>query len=102
MKKMTKAERIFNDTYTACRVQVKAWGMERNPNGRPIGFNGLETEEVTSRRTWNVIEKLIKAESKQIELSVQYGIISNEKAEMKRFALEMVQVTLENEIAKWA
>lgn len=99
---MTKAERIFNDTYTACRVHVKAWGMERNSDGRAIGFTSLETEEVTCRRTWNAIEKLIAGESKNIELSVKYGVIAEEKAEMKRFALEMVQVTLENEIKMWA
>ena len=102
MKKMTKAERIFTDTYTACRVHVKAWGFERNADGRPIGFNSLETEEVTTRRTWNAIEKLIKAEGKNIERSEKYGVIDTAKAEMKKFALDMVQVTLENEIKKWA
>lgn len=98
---MTKAQRIFNDTYTACRVHVKAWGFERNADGKAIGFNGLSTQEVTCRRTWNAIEKLIASESKNIELAKKYGVIDNAKAELKMFALEMVQVTLENEIKGW-
>ena len=96
--KMTKAERIFRDTYLDCIVHVKRWGFETNPDGRPVGFTGLSTEETTSRRTWNAISKYIEEEKEIIDMMVKYNVISADEAKIKRFALDMVQVTLENTI----
>ena len=91
--KMTKAERIFRDTYIACIVHVKRWGFET-----PVGFTGLSTEETTSRRTWNAIHKCIEKEQEIIDMMVDYNVISADEAKIKRSALDMVQVTLENTI----
>ena len=98
--KMTKAERIFRDTYIACIVHVKRWGFETNPDGRPVGFTSLSTEETetTSRRTWTAIHKCIEKEREIIDMMVDYNVISADEAKIKRSALDMVQVTLENTI----
>ena len=95
---MTKAERIFRDTYTECRLHVKAWGVERNANGKAIGFASLATEEVTCRRTWNEIQRFIDREKKDIEMCKKLDIEINP---VREFALEMVQETLNNYIEAW-
>ena len=91
---MTKAEKIFKDTYTECRLHVRTWGCERN-NGKAIGFNRLATEEVTCRRTWNAIQKMIDNERRNFELDRRLGI---EVSEVREVGLEMVQETLNNVI----
>lgn len=94
---MTKAEKIFNETYTECRLHARTWGCERSENGKAIGFNKLATEEATSRRTWNAIQKLIDKERERIEFDKRLGIDVREVVE---FGLEMVQETLNNTI-RW-
>lgn len=48
---MTKAEKIFKDTYYECRKHIRDWGIERNPDGRPVAYGSLITELVVSIRT---------------------------------------------------
>lgn len=94
---MTKAERIFKDTYAECRRHAKRWGIDRNPDGTAIGFCRLATEEVTCIRTWNEIQRLIDKEHSMIELDKELlGI--DERTELCEYALEMVQSTLNNTI----
>lgn len=99
MRKETKAERIFKDTYTECRIHVKTWGFERSKDGTAIGFNHLATEELTSTRTWNAIRKLIDSEKRNLEVYRKYGFENS--YELKRFALEMVESTLNNTIQSY-
>lgn len=94
---MTKAEKIFKDTYTECRLHAKAWGFERQADGRAIGFNRLATEEATCRRTFNAIQKLIDKEAKNIELNKRL-LGEDDYTARCEFALEMVQETLNNAI----
>lgn len=95
---MTKAQKIFEDTYTECRIHAKRWGYERTESGRAIGFASLVTEEVTCRRTWNEIQRLIDREKKEIEMCKKLDIEINS---VREFALEMVQETLNNCIKAW-
>ncbi len=95
-RKLTKAERIFNDTYTECRIHIKDWGFERNPNGEAIGFNGMCTEEVMSNRTCNAIENLIRTEKKMLQFDHDLGT-ADDWTELCEHALEMVESTLENQ-----
>lgn len=99
---MTKAERIFKDTYTECRIHAKAWGKQYNPDGSAVGFSGLITEEVTCKRTWNAIQKRIESEKKVLEFDKKYGILDKERLDLLEYAIEMVQSTLNNEMKKWA
>ena len=94
---MTKAEKIFNDTYTECRLHAKTWGFERTPEGKVIGFNRLATEETTCRRTFNAIQKLIDNEAKRIGFSKKH-FGEDEHTALREYALEMVQETLNNAI----
>ena len=97
---MTKAERIFNDTYRQCRIYVKHWGVQKE-NGKTVGFNSLETEDVTCKRTWNAIQKCIDKEIKHLEFHFNHNFISEEEYRFYSNALEMVQGTLDNTIRSY-
>lgn len=94
--KMKKAEKIYRDTRYECLRHAKAWGMERNPDGRAIGFGSLITEEVVSTRTLNDVQKYIDRRASELKVEEKYGICSDEELTFERFVLEMVQVTLDN------
>lgn len=100
MKRETKAQRIFKDTYTMCRCHIKTWGFARNADGTAIGFNNLVTrdDETTYKRTWNEIRNLIEAERRQLDRYAKYKVIEVERLELLSFALEMVESTLNNTI----
>lgn len=93
--KLTKADRIFQDTYSECRNHIRAWGMEYNPDGSAIGFCNLCSEEVMSTRTFNAIEKLINSEARRLEFDHKFGL-ADERTELNENALAMVRTTLKN------
>jgi len=97
--KRTKAERIFEDTYRECRHHVRAWGITE---GKAIGFTSLCTEERTSRRTWNNIQRIIDSKKRQLRIDKELGVFSEEKNNKEQYILDMVQETLNNEISNWA
>lgn len=96
---MTKAERIFTNTYIDCRIHIKDWGYEEN-----VGFNQLSQDdnETVCTRTFNAIAKCIDAERKRIVLAEKYDVINHEKATFYNQALDMVQTTLDNAIKSHA
>lgn len=89
---MTKAERIFNATYTDCRLHIKIHGYEEN-----VGFNALtmNDDESVCNRTFNAISKLIASERKSIDVAEKLGIGNTT---LSRQALNMVEATLNNAI----
>ena len=93
---MTKAERIFRDTYTECRKYAKTWGFRYNPDGRPVGFNGLITEEVVYVRTLNSVQKFIDRERKKLARDEELDVLDADRLNLLKYALDMVQVTLDN------
>lgn len=95
---MTKAERIFKDTYTACRVLAKRNGLVRNPDGTPVTYRELITEERVCTRTFNRIQKLINTERKTKEIGYKVGAYDEGDYDRKIFELDMVQKTLDNHI----
>ena len=97
---MTKAERIFRDTYFECRRHVRNWGIERNPDGRPVAYGSLITEEVVSIRTCNAVQKFIDAEKRRLDMNDRYGVGTEESQRFQRQALEMTQATLENQVKR--
>lgn len=102
--KQTKAQKIFTDTYTECRIHIKDWGLERDQNGKAIGFNRLSTEEVVCTRTCNAVENLINTEKKMLKFDHEIGI-ANDWTALCEQALEMVESTLNNQresIKRWA
>lgn len=98
---MTKAEKIFKDTYQACRKHLRDFGYEYNPNGKPVSFGSLITEEATSTRTWNAIQKYIDSERRNLKEMKELEILEPEKIKLYETALEMVQVTLDTQRANW-
>ena len=97
---MTKAERIFKATYFECRTHVKNWGIGRNTNGRPVGYETLITkdDESVSIRTCNAVQKFIESEKRRLERNGKFGVGTPESQECNKFALEMTQATLNNHI----
>lgn len=92
---MTKAERIFNDTYRECRAIIRRHGYEPNS-----GLNGLvmKDNETVCTRTLNAISKLLKSERQNIEMAKKLGTTLAECAQQKEDALKMVEHTLYNAI----
>ena len=90
---MTKAERIFNDTYRECRNHIKKYGYEDNS-----GFNSMfyRDNEVFYRRTASAVQKIIDGERKQLDIDRKIGALSEERIKFLENALNMVQVTLNN------
>ena len=93
---MTKAEKIFKDTYMECRIHIRNHGYMVNPNGKAAGFSGLITNEVTCARTWNAIEKLLEKERESQKMYKRLGIW-DEHNDLCEQALNMVESTIENE-----
>lgn len=91
MRKQTKAEKIFRDTYYMCRKHLESWEYDG------IGFNGMATEECVYTRTKNEIKKLIKSEETTVKMSYKYKIITLEEAKKRIQALALVAKTLENQ-----
>ena len=91
---MTKAEKIFNDTYSECRIHIKDWGFEMNPDGKPASFNRLHTKEPVSTRTFNAVQKLIDSEKRMIAFDKEMGY-DPDYTDLLEKALMMVQVTLD-------
>lgn len=89
---MTKAERLFNKNYYECKKHIKVWGFEG------VGFNVLECDEndLLPTRTLNAIQKLIDKQWKHFEMCKKLNISIND-LELKKQALEMLQITLSNQ-----
>lgn len=99
--KETKAQRIYRATRYECGKHIEHWGVERNSNGKMVGFNRMATEEVAYPRTLTEIEKELNRERYNIEASVRYGIRTTEEAEKRLLVLEMVQSTIDNAREGW-
>lgn len=90
--KQTKAQRLFHKNFAACLRYVERWGFEG------IGFTGVDCEEneTVPTRTCNDIQKLIDVRRKHYEACENHGI-TVENLETKEQALEMLQITLDNQ-----
>lgn len=90
---MTKAERIFKETYSECRTHIKIFGYEENS-----GFNRMayKDNETFPKRTANAVQKLIDNEKKRLELAKKIDALPFDRITFMEQALNMVQVTLNN------
>jgi len=100
---MTKAERIFKATYTEARLHVKKWGYNpETDRGFTEVYTGTETEdnpegELVYRRTMNQLEALLKKEKDSLAHDIKLGFLSEERTELLKNALLMVERTLEDQ-----
>lgn len=94
---MTKAERIFTNTYSECYYIVSKYGYDEKTRQRMSSLITRDGEEVC-RRTFNAIRKLIESERNAINLRENMGIFSHEEAEQERQAVKMIENTLDHEI----
>lgn len=96
MKKMTKAQEIFQATRFECGKSMKAWGYEVNPDGRAVGFNFVCTDKAVSTRTLNNMENILRSERTTLGLSLKYGVIDESKFDFRNKELDMVESTIHN------
>lgn len=90
---MTKAERIFEETYAGCRNHIKKWGYEENSGFQRMFY---KDNEIFSKRTANAVQKLIDKERRELELDKELHVLSSDRICFLEQSLEMVQVTLKN------
>lgn len=90
-----KARQIFTDTYTVCRIHIKDWGFETNPDGKAIGFGNVHTEDVICQRTINDMRKLVDTEKKMLKLEHTIGH-ADDFTTLCEQALQMVETTIDN------
>lgn len=95
---MTKAEKIFKDTYYECRNHIRSFGVDRNSDRSVVGFNSFFTDLPVSIRTCNDVQKFIFSELKRLRMNDSLGIGSSESQALSYSALEMVQATLDNQV----
>ena len=94
--KQTKAHKIYVATRVACEKNIKAFGLQMNPNGKAVVWNNLITEESISTRTINAVEKEMQCHKKDVEIGYRLGVYSDEEiAELKKMWM-MVEITIEN------
>lgn len=93
---MTKAERIFNDSYFEAKRHIRTWGVKYNPNGKIVGFNRLATNDndFMCTRTLNAITKLLTQKRKQLQMQREFNIEVDNNNEL---ALDMIEVTIDHE-----
>ena len=92
MKKMTKAERIYEATRRECKDIIT--GTHGYSEGQRL--LGLVTEEVVCMRTINAIMKLVDKEEHSIRLDEKLGVLSGEKLQLYINVNNMVRSTVEN------
>jgi hypothetical protein len=92
MKKMTKAERIYEATRRECKDIIT--GIHGYSEGQRL--SGLVTEEVVCMRTINAIMKLVDKEEHRIRLDEKLGVLSGEKLQLYINVNNMVRSTVEN------
>lgn len=88
---MTKAERIFKDTYYASMSNIKTWGFDESTS-----WTRLNTEETVCTRTLNAIDKLIEKEQRGLDLNKKLGCF-NDFDQLREQALTMVRNTVKAE-----
>ncbi len=96
---MTKAERIFNDTRRDCAAQIEAFGLERDAEGKAVGFNGLtlrDDDRMTRRLFQDIVDELEHAHHSN-DLLLRYKVIDEAEHESKKDVLLMVGETINNE-----
>lgn len=96
---MKKADRIFIETYKECFYHFSRFGYEFNPDGKAIGFTGLITNETTSTRTYNAIQKIIDKKIALTNTDFELSVITENELKKELYVLDIVQSTLNNHIA---
>ena len=89
---MTKAERLFNETLIESMQTIKAFGLQRNPDGKAIGYNSFG--ETYCARTLNAIQKCLNSELRVMEIAKKYNHKYHNQLRLE--AIEMVQSTIDN------
>lgn len=91
LKPTQYAREIFDNNYREARQMAKRWGNE------PFGLQNLywdEWQKTMSKQALRGVQALINSEAKNIDLDVEFGVLTPEEAQQRRIALNAVQRTL--------
>lgn len=91
LKPTQYAREIFTQNYREARNLVKNWGDE------PFEMRNLywaDDNPAMSKQALRGVQGLINSEKRNIDLDVDFGILTSEEAQKRRLALNAVQRTL--------
>ena len=91
LKPTRYAREIFDENYREARQMAKRWGNE------PFGLQNLywnDEQLAMSKQALRGVQALINSEARNIDLDVEFGVLTPEEAEQRRVALNAVQRTL--------
>ena len=96
---MTKAERIYRETRSACLQYVNDGFYQENEDGSTVGFTGLycRDDEHVSIRTVNDVAKVLEREKRMLKVDVEFGILDADQAAHEEKVLRMIEATLNND-----
>ena len=83
---MTKAEKVFRETYEGCKAHIGAFGAKRDEEGKVEGFHHLYQD---------LTDELEKAHHSN-DILFRYKVIDEAKHDSERDILLMVGQTLVN------
>lgn len=95
---MTKAEKVFRETYEGCKAHIGAFGTKRDEEGKVEGFHHLYLpfgEKPTRRLFQDLTDELEKAHHSN-DLLFRFKVIDEAKHDSERDILLMVGQTLVN------
>ena len=94
MRQITKrAQEIYQETTTDCRIHIKNWGYNPETDG---GFNSVTTEEPINTRLINDLKEIHKSKINLNEMNLRYKIIDQETYLTRINILIMVEKTIGN------
>jgi hypothetical protein len=96
-KAMTKAERIYRESFMEAMIHIKEWGYEEKSSFNRLSYGDDESICV---RTINAIKKVIATERKTLEISYELGTITPEKKNLISHAIDMVELTANKEMRR--
>lgn len=95
---MTKAERVFRETYDGCKAHIGAFGVERNEEGKVQGFYHLYLPDGmrATKRLFQDLTDLLNQAHHSNDLLFRFKAIDQERHDRERDVLLMVGQTLVN------
>lgn len=95
---MTKAEKVYQETYNGCKAHINAFGVNRDEEGKVQGFYHLYLPDgmrVTKRLFQDLTDELERAHRSN-DLMFKFKAIDEETHEREKDILLMVGQTLVN------
>lgn len=97
-EEMTKAEKVFRETYEGCKAHISAFGTKRDEAGKVEGFHHLYLPfgEKPTKRLFQDLTDALESAHRSNDLMFKFKAIDEETHEREKDILLMVGQTLVN------